>query len=327
MQKFPDLSETDMAVYQVHVTTPSLSACQISELLGLPVERVEEAKEMLRTAQLLQPALGDGWVAVSPDTAADILLADAEQAMLDQNSQIAAVRARLGTWTVAYLEARSMRSVKDRIEVIEGIDGIRAVIDDLARTCEKSIDAMVPGGGQSVRAIKAAIPLDLATLERGVAIRTLFQHAARNHRATTQYAETICAGGAQVRSTSLLPSRMLIYDDAAAVIPLDQENTAAGAVVIRDPAVLRLLSHLFTSHWERAIDFAAYDRQEDNKPTDLELAVLRLMAAGKKDEAIARQIGLSGRSTSRVIAGIMERLEATNRFQAGVRATLKGWLP
>ncbi|MEU2856305.1 helix-turn-helix transcriptional regulator [Streptomyces syringium] len=119
---------------------------------------------------------------------------------------------------------------------------------------------------------------------------------------------------------------MLIYDSAAAVIPLDPDNTSAGAVVIRDTAVLRLLGHIFSSHWDRAIDFGADDRQEDYKPTDLELAVLRLMAAGKKDEVIAQQIGLSTRSTSRLIAGLMTRLEAANRFQAGVRATAKGWL-
>ncbi|MEU1378422.1 helix-turn-helix domain-containing protein [Streptomyces triculaminicus] len=321
------LDDVSVAVYRLYIMRPEIDSGHIPVALGLPEERTKEAERKLRLAQLLQPTPAGGWVAVSPETAADTLLAEAEQSVLEHRSRIAAVRVGLGAWSGSYMEARSMRSVKDRIEVVRGVEAIRAVIDDLARTCTDSVDAMVPGGGQTDRAISAATPLDLATLERGVAVRTLFQHAARNHRATTAYAEVIRAAGAEVRSASLLPSRMLVYDAATAVLPLDPDHTAAGAVVVRDPAVIRLLTHLFDSHWERAIAFAAAERHEGGEPSDLELAVLRLMAAGKKDEVIARQTGLSARSTSRLIGGLMERLGADNRFQAGVRATVKGWLP
>ena len=54
--------------------------------------------------------------------------------------------------------------------------------------------------------------------------------------------------------------------------------------------------------------------------------VLRLMAAGVTDAAIARQTGFSQRTVERRVRHVMERLGAQTRFQAGVQAVHRGWL-
>lgn len=55
--------------------------------------------------------------------------------------------------------------------------------------------------------------------------------------------------------------------------------------------------------------------------------MLRLLAAGLTDEAVARRLDVSVRTLRRVTADLMERLEARSRFQAGYLAATRGWLP
>ena len=52
----------------------------------------------------------------------------------------------------------------------------------------------------------------------------------------------------------------------------------------------------------------------------------RQLAAGAKDEQIARTMGLSLRTIRRRIADLMIELGADTRFQAGAEAVRRGWL-
>ena len=54
--------------------------------------------------------------------------------------------------------------------------------------------------------------------------------------------------------------------------------------------------------------------------------LLRQLAAGAKDEQIARTLGVSLRTVRRRIADLMTELGADSRFQAGVEAARRGWL-
>lgn len=60
--------------------------------------------------------------------------------------------------------------------------------------------------------------------------------------------------------------------------------------------------------------------------TEQQTAVLRLLASGAKDEAIARNLGVSVRTVTRIVAELTSELGATSRFQAGVLAARLGWL-
>lgn len=54
--------------------------------------------------------------------------------------------------------------------------------------------------------------------------------------------------------------------------------------------------------------------------------LVALLSAGMKDEAIARQLGISLRTVHRRTSRIMQDLEARTRFQAGLLAGRRGWL-
>jgi DNA-binding NarL/FixJ family response regulator len=54
------------------------------------------------------------------------------------------------------------------------------------------------------------------------------------------------------------------------------------------------------------------------------LAVLRLLADGATDEAIARQLSISVRTVQREVRQVLDQVGARTRFQAGLR--LGPWL-
>ena len=53
---------------------------------------------------------------------------------------------------------------------------------------------------------------------------------------------------------------------------------------------------------------------------------MKLLAAGLTDEAAAARLNISHRTARRLMAGLMERLGARSRFEAGLKAAQRGWL-
>jgi DNA-binding NarL/FixJ family response regulator len=54
--------------------------------------------------------------------------------------------------------------------------------------------------------------------------------------------------------------------------------------------------------------------------------VLTLLAAGLKDEAIARRLGTTTRTVRRLVQEAMTALDARSRFNVGVEASRRGWI-
>ncbi|MEU4011456.1 HTH domain-containing protein [Streptomyces pseudogriseolus] len=61
-------------------------------------------------------------------------------------------------------------------------------------------------------------------------------------------------------------------------------------------------------------------------PSEADVLLLRMLHHGLKDQAIARQLGVSQRTATRRVAALTERLGARIRFRAGANAREKGWL-
>lgn len=55
-------------------------------------------------------------------------------------------------------------------------------------------------------------------------------------------------------------------------------------------------------------------------------AILQCLNAGMKDDAIARQLGISERTVRRRVADLAARLGAASRFQIGAQAARRGWV-
>ncbi|MCK8677404.1 helix-turn-helix domain-containing protein [Streptomyces lichenis] len=131
--------------------------------------------------------------------------------------------------------------------------------------------------------------------------------------------------GPGVRMAAEVPVRLLIVDRRTALLPPAQpEDPAAGALLVRDGPLRAALLGLFDTAWERA---APPDPAPgDGALTGPERELLALLAAGLKDEAIARRLGVHVHTARRRISRLLEALDARTRFQAGARASVRGWL-
>jgi DNA-binding NarL/FixJ family response regulator len=103
--------------------------------------------------------------------------------------------------------------------------------------------------------------------------------------------------------------------------------------------LLEALTELFERYWATAPSLSggpdseplpspgpSAQGDEEREPTDEERSLLALFAAGVKDEAIARQFGVSTRTLRRRIQDLYTELGTTNRFGAGVAAARRNWV-
>ncbi|ARK06599.1 hypothetical protein B8281_03455 [Cellulosimicrobium sp. TH-20] len=125
------------------------------------------------------------------------------------------------------------------------------------------------------------------------------------------------SGGAPAverRVATSLPVSLVALD---ATVVLVARPGRTRAVTDRDAvAALRALAE---SEWDRA-------RPDGDALAPSEDTLLRLLAEGKTDTAVAVRLGVSPRTVRRHAAGLMGRLGATSRFEAGVRAAQRGWI-
>ena len=109
--------------------------------------------------------------------------------------------------------------------------------------------------------------------------------------------------------------------DVAIVSAGSGSGHTEGRILVRAPALVRLVTDLFERYWEKAVPLRStpvgFGRNE-------RIEILEGLMLGAKDEALARQLGVSLRTVRRRVADLMDELGATTRFQAGMEAVRRG---
>ena len=130
--------------------------------------------------------------------------------------------------------------------------------------------------------------------------------------------------GEQVRVIDEMPTRMLVIRGTHAILPEPLGYADEPRLLVRQSAIVGALTLLFERSWDQAIALPDLDTRLPR--VDVRGSLLRQLAAGAKDEQIARTLGLSLRTVRRRVADLMIELGADTRFQAGVEAARRGWL-
>ncbi|WP_238431306.1 helix-turn-helix domain-containing protein [Streptomyces cavernae] len=122
-----------------------------------------------------------------------------------------------------------------------------------------------------------------------------------------------------------VPVKSPMVDGCRAMLPLTASSTGGYcAVVVWHSAVADALQKLFEMAWQQATPLG--QPADDDELPESERTLIRLLAAGMKDEAVARHLGVSLRTLRRRVSELQERLGAASRFQLGVRAAQRGWV-
>ncbi|MEV6394697.1 helix-turn-helix transcriptional regulator [Streptomyces sp. NPDC051907] len=319
------LREADMAVYGWVLEHRTACAEAIASAVGISEEDAELSVERLVRAHLVHASPEDRseLFAMAPETAAARLAAPVETLIREQQQSLAGIRKELDRF-IPYYHRR--RSTAQTLEVLENVHDVRTALNRASDGCHKEVLSSQPGGGARVpEAMQEALTRDQAMLERGIELRTLYHHTARFNGPSQAYVAAAAALGGQYRTAHELFGRLIVFDRELAFIPV--QDGSWGAVAIREPSTVGYLCELFEQTWDRATPFAnACTEGLEKVSREIHETIVRLLAAGLKDEAIARRLGMSLRTARRHIADIMEQLGATSRFQAGVQAHARGLL-
>lgn len=120
---------------------------------------------------------------------------------------------------------------------------------------------------------------------------------------------------------------MLIFDRRTAVIPIDPENTRLGALCTTETGIVQSMVSIFEIVWNTAVPLDSRVREDTATClTSLDRQILLMLGKGLTDEAVASRLGVSGRTVRRQVASLMERLNASSRFEAGLKASQRGWV-
>ncbi len=319
------LSDIDRRVYACVLQDGPADPAAVARAAGIDEEEARRSVDRLLAAHLVHQGMGGQGplIAVSPEAAAARLAAPAEVRIREEQQRLAAIQAELDAFTPAYAR-RDTRPAT--LEVVENVHGVRDMLNLASKRCRKEVMSAQPGGGSRIpEAMQEALDRDCAMLQRGIRMRTLYHHTARFNRPSQAYVSASSALGGEYRTVHDLFGRLIIFDRELAFI--QTRNASLGAVVIREPSTVTYLCAIFEGTWDLAKPFAdAIDDGLEEVSRETHRTILRLLAAGLKDETIARRLGMSLRTARRHIAHIMRELDAASRFQAGATAAARGLL-
>jgi hypothetical protein len=292
---------------------------QLHKETGAPLHELHEVHRSLTALQVIERDAehSASWRAVSPRVAMARLVTPIEAEARRRAAHAEELRVRLQMLLPVH-EARQRSDSLNTVELITDRRALATVIGDEAVKC--TTDVMVARGAVD----EAGDVLDGcadASL-RGVRVRAVVQHSLRYEPAFERLVGICERTGAELRTTDELPVRLVVFDQASCVLAGHGGLTAddGGAVVIRNRLVVATMAALFEEVWDRGHAYHAPDPQPAEVGSELQRAIVRVLAGGAKDELVARRLGMSVRSCRRRIAELMAALDATSRFQAGVEA-------
>jgi len=315
------------SVYRIMLDNPGYGVAELAQAARLPELEVrasldELAEMMLVRASRQEPGL---LRAVSPEVGLADLIRRQEVELADRQAQVAAARAAVTTMVAD--RAESFRGGAVHGERLLGLDAVQSRLEELGRAAVRECMGVHPGPAQRPEDLEAGKPLDAEAMARGVAFRTLYQDSVRNDPPTIEHAHWLLERGGEVRTAPVLPQRMVIIDREQALVPLDPAASRKGALHVTEPGIVAALVDLFELAWATAVPLGAVrERDPSTGLSDIERELLRLLAGGLTDEGAGRRLGVSLRTVRRMMSSVMERLDASSRFEAGLKAAQRGWL-
>ncbi|WP_367127659.1 response regulator transcription factor [Saccharothrix sp. HUAS TT1] len=161
-----------------------------------------------------------------------------------------------------------------------------------------------------------------AVRRRGAEFRSVWSHEFAMSPTVVPHARWLAERGQAPRTTSAALTRAVIVDGVTALVVGDDMH----ARVLRGRREVEPLRRVAALHWHEGSAVHKEVIRTGEEPRLRYEVVLRLLAEGLTDDAVANRIGVSVRTVRNDVASAMAGMDARSRFQAGVRATQLGLL-
>jgi DNA-binding CsgD family transcriptional regulator len=166
---------------------------------------------------------------------------------------------------------------------------------------------------------------------QGVSIRCICAESMVNVPGGRAQIQDLQEAGAEIRVAALLPFRLLLVDRRISYVRVVDRDGDMLELEITNPGTCQFVYQVFDYCWLAKTSSKIVEEEEMGSLdfSERELIILRMLANGMKDEAMARALGVSTRTLRRVVTDIMGKLGVSSRFQLGARAAECRllWLP
>ena len=312
------VSADDERIYRSLLRQPGTSPEELGRATGRSARSVRLSLNRLADLGLVTQLTGNRvrLVATRPDVAVDVLVARKQQ-------ELSRVQAEART-LLDELPGDSTAGPGEHVEIVTGREAVAHRFSQLQQLTKDELLVLDRPPYAQDSSEPNSSEFDL--LKRGVRCRGIYAPEALDLPGYLNGLRDAVTAGEEARIHTSVPMKLAICDRSAALLPLSQDEPAGSALVVYASTLLDALTSLFELLWRSAIPVPAEGDppvvNTSTVPHDADL--LALMAAGLKDESIARQLGISTRTVSRRAGELMEDLGARTRFQCGLQAARLG---
>ncbi|MEW1860356.1 helix-turn-helix transcriptional regulator [Streptomyces sp. NPDC088194] len=308
-----------LSAYQVLRTVGKAAVADLPAETGLDLDQVERGIRQLRRLGLVR----DVQESIEPVEANAALLgkaqahqatAAAHAASVSDLEQLAHVLLTL------YQPTLSANAPQAEVELITEPRLKDRRLQELGAGVKSSVDALHPGALPSMDVLNRSLAEDRGLVERGVRCRAMYRQALLENPKHARYLHDLAQAGVEIRLIDHAAYDLVVLDRLLAFIPAAPGTHSQGVALLRGSALVIAQLALYEDYWLRAVPYPrAVAQSERTALSAQERVVVRLMASGLSDDQIARKLGVHRRTVQRAVAKLMERLNATSRFEAGLK--------
>lgn len=288
--------------------------------LGWTSERFDAVCAALVAVRLLRVD-PDGMLAADHPRTSISRLVDRESARLDlRRRELDDVRAAVSEFAADHRAGRGREIAPTAIEVLP-VDVEVTAVEEVLRTTSGVVRAVHLDVASGPVTDPAVLRLTRAQMAQGREVRSIYPVAVLDDPTLLGWLGDWAAAGEQQRVVDEVAHEFVVFGDEAVIAPPHWGSTEGGTVVIRLPLLVQAFGQLFEDAWASALPVP-----QSSDSADVGTRLLTLLAAGFKDEAIARYLGVGVRTVRRRVAEAMDELGVHTRFQLGVAAERRSLL-
>ncbi|MFG3700642.1 LuxR C-terminal-related transcriptional regulator [Micromonospora sp. NPDC047620] len=320
------MDETCELVYRAALQRPVWSLEQLRDAVDQPAAKVDVAVRRLVDIGLLRRPHAEQIRPVNPAVGFAPLLSYAEARLARRTRAVELTRAAVAEMSASF---RASPAPLHDVELLDDRDAWLCV-EEIAAKATTSIQCLAAAG--AVPGLETSTDYDPAyrlaefAAARGIQVQLILLDSIVNDPRLAAGARRVHDNGVEVRTTPTLPVWTFVVDDRYVVMAIDPADHQRGVIRVSHPGLVAATADLFGRHWLSAVPIELQAAQPPGELTRQQRHLLQLLAAGAKDESIARQFSVSARTVRRMIADLADRIGATSRFELGVQAVRLGWL-
>jgi hypothetical protein len=292
-------SEQALVLYQELRNRGSCNVEELTAELGLSRPEAESCWAELRELGLIaEPGGADDPVTaavVDPEVALLRMLALEQRDMRARQQRAEDRYSAIEDLAGRYMRGGGAANAEVEVEVLTSPRRIEQALEDLSDTVKHESASMHPGALPTGEFLQEALQRDRRLREAGAQVRAIYQQRFAAVPALADFFAQQSELGVEVRLSPVVPLNMILSDRRFALLPIDPERHEAGALLVRGAALVRSYLALYEYCWHTSAVFGRSEERRrgggSDRLTEQQHAAIRMLAAGMKDEKIARSLG------------------------------------